>query len=255
MAINHLGANSRGADMSQGQADKYLKHNDHIDLVSDSVNRKGYIDIGFASGSGVLVLGDEDFTGNGVLHFRSDGSPSVDAAWTLQLPATERRFAMFNDTGFDCTVEAGGSPTGNTVLVPDQGRADLHSDGENVEELKRDIYPIGFFASDWVYNAILGAHVASDAFRLPASLPDSQAYAWNTMGGGEVDVVISIQKNEVEVGTVTFTASTNAGTLTFSSDQSFAAGDRLRLLNPAENSPDDPTTLANIAITLRGILT
>lgn len=234
MAINHLGANSRGADMTESQDDKYLKHNDHVDLVADAMNQKSFIDIGFASGGGIYQLSAEDYTENAVLHFRSDSSPSVDQDWTLAVPATQRRFSVMNDTGFTVTVRSAGSPTGNTVEVLDGGRADLHNDGESIEEIKRDIYDLSFFANVWTFDAIFGAFLVVRPLRLPADLPGSRAYAWVPSGAGEGDRVISIQRNETEIGTVTFTSLINAGTFVFSTDVNFLAGDRLRLVNGSE---------------------
>ena len=252
MAVNHLGANSRGADMTESQDDKYLKHNDHVDLVADSVNQKSFIDIGFASGSGVYTLAAEDYTGNGVLHFRSDSSPSVDGAWTLEVPGTQRRFAVFNDTGFTMTVRSGGSPTGQTVQVGDGARADLHNDGENIEEMKRDVYDLGFFVGTWTFSAIMGSFVAVRPFTLKAGLPGSQAYAYTATSGGESDRIISIQRNESEIGFITFANGSNAGTFTFTQDRAFVAGDRLRLVNGDGPSPDETNTLADVSVSFMG---
>lgn len=251
MTINHLGANSRGSDMTESQDDKYLKHNDHVDLLADKTQRKVFLDIGFSS-SNVFGLSAEDYTENAVLHFRSDASPSVDQDWILEVPATQSRFAVFNDTGFTCFVKCVGSP-GKQVEVLDGGRADLHCDGQDIEELKRDIYDLSFFTNVWSFDAILGAHIFPRSVLFPAGLPGSEAYAWVPTSASENDRVISIQKNEVEVGTVTFGALANAGTLSLASDTQFDPGDRIRLLNGSEGSPDDPNTLADVCVALKGI--
>ena len=250
MTINHLGANSRGGDMTEGQNDKYLKHNDHIDLLADATQAKKTVFVGISSGN-TLFLSAEDFTEAAVLHLRADsGSPSLDGDFVLQVPATQRRFAVFNDTGFTCYVESAGSP-GSQVEVPDGGRADLHQDGESIEEIKRDIYDLSFFADTWSFDAILGAHVAVRNFTLRQDLPGSQAYAYTPTGAGESDRVVSIQKNESEIGTITLAGFANSGTFSFTADVSFAAGDRLRLVNGSEPSPSETNTLANVAITLK----
>ena len=61
MAINHLGANSRGGDMTLQQKDKYLHFNQTVDLILDATQRKMNLYVGISSGN-TLVLGAEDFT-------------------------------------------------------------------------------------------------------------------------------------------------------------------------------------------------
>ena len=68
MTINHLGANSRGIDMAEDSDDKYLIHNDHIDLVADATQAKKKLFIGISSGN-TYILNDEDFTEFFVFHF------------------------------------------------------------------------------------------------------------------------------------------------------------------------------------------
>lgn len=248
MAIKHLGANSRGADMTESQDDKYLKHNDHIDLLADATQAKMNLYVGISSGSR-LTLGSEDFTENFVFHCRAEpGSPTLDGDWGLVVPATQRLFAVFNDTGFNCSVESAGSP-GTVVSVPDGGRALLHNDGETIVELLRDTYDIGFFISSYTEAALSGAFIAVRAFVLPVSLPDSQAYAFTAP---DEAVSISVQKNEGEIGTIDFAAGSNSGTFTLSSSVSFAVGDRLRLINGSA-SPEEGS-LANVSIVLKASL-
>lgn len=247
MAINHIGANSRGSDMTESQDDKYLKHNDHVDLLADKTQQKKDLEIGFSSGN-VYNLSVEDYTENAVIHLRSGASPSVDADFKLVVPATQARFSVFNDTGFVCMVESAGSPTGNAVEVVDGGRVDLHNDGESIEEIKRDIYDLSFFTNVWTFDAVFGAHLAPRRFLMPSA--GHSGYAWVPSSVSESDRIISVQKNEVEIGTITFQPLVNAATISISATQ-FDAGDRLRLVNGSEGSPDDPNTLADVAITLK----
>jgi hypothetical protein len=145
-------------------------------------------------------------------------------------------------------VESGGSP-GSQVEVNQGARALLHSDGESIEEFIRDIYDVGFFIGDYVEGAVGGAFVAPRNFTLPANLTGSQAYAFTAPGEG---LVISIQKNEGEVGTMSIAAGANAGTFSFASAVSFVAGDRLGLVN-GTSSPEE-TVAGNIAISLKASL-
>ena len=251
MSINILGANSRDADMTESQDDKYQTHNDHIDLVADAFNAIVDLDIGFASGSGTYVLSAEDYTGAGVLRFRSDSSPSIDGDWTLEVPATARRFAVINETGFVMTVQSAGSP-GVTREVVDGGMSDLYNDGESIYELKRDIYDLGAFNNTWTFGALFFAYVALRPILLPANLPNSQAYTWNPPDAGEDDRITSLQVNDVEVGTVTFSATVNAGVISFASDVELAIGDRFTMVN-VDPSPTETTILGDVFIGVKGV--
>lgn len=246
--VNHLGANSRGGDMTESQDDKYLTHNDHIDLLADRLLDEVVLDIGFASGSGVYTLSEEDWTENMSFRFRSDTSPSVDGDWTLQLPGTKGLAVFRNETGYTMTIEGGASPTGSTVAVGTGGRAIVYSDGENVVPMP-DTYDIGFYVESWTDAAVAAFYVVPRNIRLAAGLPLSQAYALTPPGVTEIDRVISIQKNGSEQGTITFTGGDNEGTFSFSSDVDFAAGDRLTLVNGAP-SPTETAEIAQIGITL-----
>ena len=251
MTINHFTGNSRSADMSESQDDKYLTHNQHCDMIADRTQRKMNLYVGISSGSR-LTLGSADFTENVVFHLRAEpGSPTLDGDFELRVPAIQSRFAVFNDTGYSCYVECAGSP-GSIVTVLDGGRADLHCDGQTVMELKRDIYDLNFFVGTWTEGEMFGSLIAVRAFTLPAGLALSKAYAYNPSAGGEDDRVISIQKNEVEIGTCTFSAASSTGTFSFASEVSFVANDRLRLVNSSQ-SPTTSTTLANVNIVLAGV--
>lgn len=248
MAIKHLGANSRGGDMTESQDDKFETHNDHVDLLADATQQKMNLTVGISSGN-TLTLGAEDFTQNFVFHCRAEpSSPSLDGDWVLKVPATQRFFGVINDTGFTCYVESAGSP-GSQVQVNNGARAALFSDGESIEEFIRDIYDMGFFAGAYTETAMFGAFVAPRPFNLPQNLPNSQAYAFTAP---TETPSIDIQKNGASIGSVNFAAGVNAGTFTFNTETAFAVGDRLTLVNGSE-SPEE-TTMANISIVLRGVL-
>ena len=78
-----------------------------------------------------------------------------------------------------------------------------------------------------------------------ADLPNSQGYAQVTATGS---TVLDIQKNGANVGTITFTDAGNTASFALSGGASFAAGDRLALVNA---DPAD-ATLADLSLTLRG---
>ena len=251
MAYNHLGLNSRGADMTLQQKDKYLHHNNTVDLILDATQRKLNLFVGISSGN-TLFLGDEGFTENFVFHCRDEpGSPTLDGEWVLQVPATMRNFAVINDTSFNMFVESAGSP-GTQVEVMVGGRAHLHSDGESVEEVKRDIYDIFAFVNVVNFDARITGFTTVRPWRLPANLTDSVAYAWVPSGASENDRVISIQKDESEIGTFTFAALADTATISFASNVTFAKGERFLLRWAAEESPDVVIALADVSIAIKG---
>jgi hypothetical protein len=62
------------------------------------------------------------------------------------------------------------------------------------------------------------------------------------------ETVLDLQKNGANIGTITFTDSGNTATFALSGGASFAAGDRLAIIN--ENPAD--ATLADLSVTLQG---
>ena len=253
MAFRHLGANSRGADMTKSQKDKYLKFNDAIDLLADATQQKMNLFVGISSGN-TLTLGDEDFTENFVFHCRDEpGSPTLDGNWVLRVPATMRNFAVMNDTSFLMFVESAGSP-GTQVEIPTGGRAHLHSDGESIIEIKRDVWDITAFTNVMTAGAKFAFFPAAHSFKLNAGLAGSLAYAYSTLQAADPDFVISIQKNDVEVGTITFTALDNDGVFAMASDTTWAIGDRFTLVNNADESPSGIANMGDVGITLKAVL-
>ena len=91
------------------------------------------------------------------------------------------------------------------------------------------------------------SYVATDAYDLPSGLTGSQAYADTAATAA---ATIDIQKNGVSVGSINFAIGSNTATFTMASATSFAIGDRIAFINQATAD----TTLADIAITLRGTL-
>ena len=66
------------------------------------------------------------------------------------------------------------------------------------------------------------------AFKLPSGLTGSTFYAETAPSGSSA--VFSIQKNDTQIGTLTFAASSNTATVSFGSEASFAVGDRLEIV-------------------------
>ena len=80
---------------------------------------------------------------------------------------------------------------------------------------------------------VLYIYMAVFAFVLPMNLPDSQAVLLSVPASDTFTV--SIQKNDVEVGTIGFTPADGAGSVSLASDVSFAVGDKLSLVAPVQD--------------------
>lgn len=254
MTIKHFtAANVRAADLTEIQSDKYLTNNDQADVIMDRMVRKKTIPIGISSGN-TIFLGEADFGENFLFRFVDEpGSPTLDGPWVLQVPETIiSKFGVMNDTSFTMFVESGGSP-GDQVEVPVGGRADLHHDGEAIVETKRDVYDLIMFTNVVTEGAIIGAVLPPRTIRLPDGLPGSRAYAFTQLGAGEDDVVLSIQVDESEIGTVTFTALDSDGVFALSGDQDIINTERLRFIWSAFESPSTAMSMADVAITIKGI--
>jgi hypothetical protein len=108
-----------------------------------------------------------------------------------------------------------------------------------------DVYEIGNWDSDRPAAAEeLYSWIFTRSVTFPAGLTASQAKARMPSTG---TAVYSIRKNDVQVGTLTFTASAT-GVFAMASQQSFVAGDRLTVVAP---DPRD-ATLSGVVITLAG---
>ena len=95
------------------------------------------------------------------------------------------------------------------------------------------------FASEVLLRALV-----TDALTFPATLTGSLASASTA---ATASTVFSIQKNNVEFGTVTFAVSGTTGTIASAAGATFAAGDVLKVIAPA--TPD--VTLKGISFALR----
>lgn len=131
-----------------------------------------------------------------------------------------------------------GTPTSSTYLRGD-GAWTTHYDAKYDLALSITGTPA---ASAYVLTFIV-----VNAFSLPAGLTGSSAKASTASTG---TATFTINKNGSSIGSVAFAAS-STGSFTFSSSQTFAAGDMLQIIAPGSQD----ATLANIGITLKGTLT
>ena len=134
--------------------------------------------------------------------------------------------------------------------VPYEGGVDLSSNNvqDAIEELvartSLAVYDISFWSSGLMENGEkLFRIVASRAFTLPVAAPSSIAKASDA---ANAETVLTMSKNGVPFGTITFAASGSTGTFTVAGTTEFNVGDVLDIDAP---NPAD-TSLRNTAITL-----
>jgi hypothetical protein len=210
-----------------------------------------------------------------------DGGDPPDATITLTVPSGISRgaFAVINDTGFAVTVEI----TGQALTPPtiaDGEAALLTSDGTNIRLAGTVIAALGDIAdvvlaglapghmlrrngaSQWVgeetpydlsfflpgtysSGALMAQIVLDRAVTFPDGLSGAQGYAGIT---ATASAVLDLQKNGANIGTITFTSAGSTAAFAMTGALSFAAGDRLSIVN------EDPAdaTLADVSLTLKG---
>lgn len=106
-------------------------------------------------------------------------------------------------------------------------------------------YRVGFFFTTTpTASEVLLVHVVTDAFTVPIGLSGTRVSVGTNPAAS---FILSVRKNGVEFGTVTISTG-GVATLAAASATSFAAGDLLSVLGPAVAD----TTIANVAVTLRG---
>ena len=250
--LPNLGAHSDGAHITQAQSQKEVTSNELDDLLDNSNNAT--TDVMVSTSSPVVVAAD-DFTGNVRLKLVAEtGSPGgPEAGFTLEVPATARKFVVSNTTGQTATVDISGGAS-PTVDVEAGEAAEIHGDGAGFEKVagSTTFYDLAFFiAGVPSFDAVGGMLVAVRAFSIPINATGSRAHADTPPASGELDKVFDIHKNGGSIGSVTFASLANTGTFTFASAVSFAAGDRLAIINLTNPSPTEETAIANIAITFK----
>lgn len=107
--LPNLGAHPDGKHIVGGQNDKETTSNSLDDLLDNSNN--GTIDIDCSAG-GTIVVSAIDFTE----YFRLNLSGTPAADFTLELPATKRRFFTQNQSGRTATLEISGGASPNLTV-------------------------------------------------------------------------------------------------------------------------------------------
>lgn len=100
-------------------------------------------------------------------------------------------------------------------------------------------------AGEPLSEEIIEGHVFLNAVRFPAAFVGSLAVSRVAASGSSV---ISITKNNVQVGTITFGAGQSSGVYAMAAETTFAVGDRIDFVCP---NPAD-ANLSGIKLSLRG---
>lgn len=94
-------------------------------------------------------------------------------------------------------------------------------------------------------GAMMARVVMVRPITLPAGLTDSRACA---LVAATAETVLTLRKNGVAIGTITFAAAGTVGVFAFADPVQFAVGDVLEIVNQAGHD----ATLADISVTLTG---
>lgn len=226
-------------EVAQSQSNKELTINDAIRALENATQKKRS-----AVATAPTNLSAANYTG--YFYHEFTGTPG---AWTLNVPATERAFYVLNNTDGLATVQVTGGGGVSVEIADGEGRL-LYCDGTDIFEIGGGSGAGGsehlvalFVTGAGVDESKEITYIFTRAVTFETDLASSRARA-DTVHSGSFDVAISLEKNGTPFGTIEFfTATANAH---FTATQtSFAAGDRLTFVMPA-----DFADLAGIAITL-----
>jgi len=157
---------------------------------------------------------------------------------TVTLPAIKRLISIRNPlTSSDSVEIIKGTSSydlepGETVMVYTDGTAN-GADFMPMQPAGNIPYDLPFFFPGMpTPGALMARFIAIRPFTLPQDLPGSQFYSGTDPADADQDITIK-KNNASTIGTLTFIGTVGGGvSVTFSSDVSFVAGDRLELIAP-----------------------
>lgn len=264
--------------LATSQSDRSTTVNNALQAIEQATQRALAVDL--TSGNGVLTEAQYTRNFNFVCDGHTTNARTLTVPLTINAVAVVGRFYMVQnlDTG---TVTVQGA-TGATVPVAGGTTALIFNDGTdqiqvaasagtlaglsdtnftsladfqmmvydlgNTEWVNIDIaYDIALFVpQNPVDNELILVLVADRDFTLPASLTGSTGYATTAPDDNDT---WDLRKNGASIGSVNFTAASNAVSFTFSSETSFASGDRFEIV---ADYPSD-ASLAGVALTFKGV--
>lgn len=166
----------------------------------------------------------------------------------LIVPTRTKIYVIYNNTSgaFTATVKTSG---GSGIAVPQGGRMVVYCDGTNVVALNGDAYDVACMkAGAPSASEVILRFVCVRPFKFLAAFAGSKGVAGTAATGS---TTFDVKKNGAAAfGTFNFAMGASVATFTLASPTSFAPGDILTIVAPS--SPD--ATLADIAVTLRGLL-
>jgi hypothetical protein len=268
------------SQVAAAQNQKEVTINDQAGQLDASLTEVLTIEV---DDSNAYVLTDTDLR----RHFFivvTEGAPAPTAAITLQVPAIRRGlFKLLNLTNQAVAVEVPGQTEIAPQIAPGENRM-LSCDGADVraagigtpdlggasigELLDVDIsgiasgqqlswngtalvpvtepFDVGLHLPDLsTAGALLAEIVLARPVDFPAAFVGSTGYA---RIAATAETVLDVQKNGSNIGTVTFAAASSTPVFALPSATTFAAGDRLGIIN------EDPAdaTLAGVSLTFAG---
>lgn len=229
--------------LTVGQTGKENAVNDMATRIEQATQRELEVDMS----AGDTALTETQFTTNGL--FVCTG---LTAARVLTVPdeiasnganTAQRIFSVANGSSYNVTVTQGGTDT--VTLLPGETTM-IKADGTDLRRLDAAISLGGYVPGIPTGSATVFQYVADHPFALATGLPGSQGYL---RVAATAMTTYDVQKNGVSIGSMVFGAAGQVATFTFSSDVSFAIGDRLSVVAPA--SPD--ATAQDLSFTFAGI--
>jgi hypothetical protein len=233
------------AQIAATQLNKHVTSNDADGQLDAALTEQFDADVA----AGNVVLTAEQYRHS--IHIKATGAATAGRTVTLQAikkVSVISNFSLTHSVGFvlgTTTVTLGPAPVATepsmAVVYTDGTANGLFSPGAEEKP-----FVIGMFIPGTHGNGALMAQVVFDrAVDFDADLPGAQGYAQVTATAA---TVLDLQKNGVNIGTITFMNAGNTATFSLPGGASFVAGDRLAVIN---DNPAD-ATLADLSLTFTG---
>ena len=238
-------------ELASNQVNAHITVNDGFTALERSANRPL---VNAAVGAGPWAVTESEFTRN--MAFRASGASgdfNITFPITINANETQRFFIVENaDTVDTATITAATTPGVTQTLLP-QTWGIFYMVGVDIYKLA-DLpldggipYDLGGFVGGTPNNTErVFKFVAVRPFTMPINLTGSQAHVNSAPASGAE--AFDIQKNGSSIGTMSFAQTTGVVTFTFTTAQSFVAGDRLAVI--ASGAVD--VAIADIGFTFKG---